>query len=580
LLGPFTITATAGAGGMISPSGAVPVACGASQAFTIVADEHYHVLDVLVDGTPVTPVPSSFTFSDVQANHTIAASFSIDIYTLTVTKIGSGTVTPDAPGLYTYGTVVTLTATAADGWHFVEWGGDTSGTVSPTTVTMTSNKSVTATFEANPAVAPVANLVATQVRSGNAPGSTTAIVLTWNATAPGTSVEVWRAGFGHYPEYDDAGGAIPTASSTYPPGGDWELTAVTAPADTDRVGIRDFYYYVAYAKDGYGTWSPGSNQTPGTLNYHLGDVTDGYTEGVGNNRVYTEDISLLGANYGATGASLVGYEYLDVGPTTDMSVFARPVTDGIVNFEDLVMFAMNYGVVSAPNRPALLAGGQDELSLQVTETVPGTLVAHLRLQGTGLIQALSAALSWDPAVVEPTGFAAGQMLTDQGGIALSAAPGSVDVAILGMHDPGLTGTGEIATITFNRKTAGSAGIGFASVIARNSLNAPVPVSTSGTTPVPGVMPTVTAFAAPSPNPFPARTTLSFSLAKSGAVELEIFSVDGRKVRTLVREVREPGQYHEVWNGRDDNGNATAAGVYYALLATAQGRFTRTVVVLR
>jgi hypothetical protein len=36
----------------------------------------------------------------------------------------------------------------------------------------------------------------------------------------------------------------------------------------------------------------------------------------------------------------------------------------------------------------------------------------------------------------------------------------------------------------------------------------------------------------------------------------------------------------VWDGRDDAGQTVAAGVYYALLQTPQGRFTRTVTYLR
>ena len=72
----YTITATAGTGGSITPSGAVTVNNGASQAFTITPSTGYHIADVLVDGVSVGAV-SSYTFSDVTAGHTIAASFAI-----------------------------------------------------------------------------------------------------------------------------------------------------------------------------------------------------------------------------------------------------------------------------------------------------------------------------------------------------------------------------------------------------------------------------------------------------------------------------------------------------------------------
>jgi uncharacterized repeat protein (TIGR02543 family) len=71
--------------------------------------------------------------------------------TLTVAKVGNGTVTLDpAGGTYDYGTVVTLTATPATGYTFTGWSGDLSGTTNPTTITMDANKTVTATFAALP----------------------------------------------------------------------------------------------------------------------------------------------------------------------------------------------------------------------------------------------------------------------------------------------------------------------------------------------------------------------------------------------------------------------------------------------
>jgi beta-glucanase (GH16 family) len=71
----FTISASAGAGGAISPSGAVAVAAGASQTFTLTPAAGQKIADVLVDGQSVGAV-TSYTFTAVQAAHAIAASFS------------------------------------------------------------------------------------------------------------------------------------------------------------------------------------------------------------------------------------------------------------------------------------------------------------------------------------------------------------------------------------------------------------------------------------------------------------------------------------------------------------------------
>ncbi len=72
----FTITASALAGGSISPEGAVLVNQGASRTFTITADGTNTISDVKVDGTSVGAV-SSYTFTNVVANHTIVAEFQL-----------------------------------------------------------------------------------------------------------------------------------------------------------------------------------------------------------------------------------------------------------------------------------------------------------------------------------------------------------------------------------------------------------------------------------------------------------------------------------------------------------------------
>lgn len=70
----FAITATAGANGSINPSGIVSVAKGANQSFTITPAAGYGVESVTVDGANQGAI-GSYTFSNVQANHSISATF-------------------------------------------------------------------------------------------------------------------------------------------------------------------------------------------------------------------------------------------------------------------------------------------------------------------------------------------------------------------------------------------------------------------------------------------------------------------------------------------------------------------------
>jgi hypothetical protein len=74
LQGPHTITASAGSGGSISPSGDVSVDDGDDQEFIITPNDGYAINDVQVDSVSVGRLPS-YTFTNVTDDHTIEASF-------------------------------------------------------------------------------------------------------------------------------------------------------------------------------------------------------------------------------------------------------------------------------------------------------------------------------------------------------------------------------------------------------------------------------------------------------------------------------------------------------------------------
>ena len=95
----------------------------------------------------------------INGNKSVTANFSANCYTLTrtVSPSGTGTVTPNPPkspscsanDQYTYGAVVSLTATANTGYTFVNWSGALSGPQTTKNLTIDGNKSVTANFSAN-----------------------------------------------------------------------------------------------------------------------------------------------------------------------------------------------------------------------------------------------------------------------------------------------------------------------------------------------------------------------------------------------------------------------------------------------
>ncbi len=92
--------------------------------------------------------PTSVTMN---SNKSVTANFTANTYTLStsVSPSGAGSVTKSpSKSSYSYNDSVQLTANASSGYTFSNWSGDASGSSNPTTITMNSNKSVTANFTA------------------------------------------------------------------------------------------------------------------------------------------------------------------------------------------------------------------------------------------------------------------------------------------------------------------------------------------------------------------------------------------------------------------------------------------------
>jgi len=68
-----------------------------------------------------------------------------------------------------------------------------------------------------------------------------------------------------------------------------------------------------------------------------------------------------------------------------------------------------------------------------------------------------------------------------------------------------------------------------------------------------------------PNPFNPSTTISFSLDMNAYVQLSIVNTRGQKVRTLVDGHKISGQHNVVWDGRDNDGNSVASGVFFSVM---------------
>jgi parallel beta-helix repeat protein len=144
----FTISASAGANGAISPSGGVTVNDGDNQSFTITPDAHYHVADVLVDGGSVGAV-TDYTFTTVGADHTISATFAIDTYTITPSAGANGALSPATVQTINYNGSQAFTITPNIHYHTVDVlvdGGPVGAVTDYTFSNVAANHTISASF--------------------------------------------------------------------------------------------------------------------------------------------------------------------------------------------------------------------------------------------------------------------------------------------------------------------------------------------------------------------------------------------------------------------------------------------------
>jgi len=148
--GSYAIGASAGTGGTISPSGTTTVVAGGSQTYTITANSGFSIASVTVDGVNKGAV-STYTFSNVQAPHTIAAAFTQNTtnYTITASAGTGGSISPTGAVSVASGSSKTFTITPNSGYAIssVTVDGVNQGGISSYTFSnVTANHTISAAF--------------------------------------------------------------------------------------------------------------------------------------------------------------------------------------------------------------------------------------------------------------------------------------------------------------------------------------------------------------------------------------------------------------------------------------------------
>ncbi len=399
------------------------------------------------------------------------------------------------------------------------------------------------------------------------------IHLTWtNAVSDFNHIVImrsdWYSGGHGYPVYDDAHAEGPYPSDTSSP---FDLIYSGAGNSHDDVydisgTTRDVYHYTAFTVDDAGNISvPVSSSRGRSTSYWLGDKTkDGH--------VYYQDLTYLSNTYWLEQGQNGFDAEFDIGPTDDHTSKGIPLTDRLIGFEDLVVFALNYGVVGPSAKIVTVLPNQD-----VTGPLAFSLVSsdnsssagddyriHLNLiNNPGTIKALHCVFTYDHSVLEFISVEKSPELNEAADVFCDGRDrkegADFSMALLGSERT-IGGSGAIATFLFRRIKQGNPTIDFTSIDLRDAENKMLPVIkfVGGRTPH---IPQSYELSQNYPNPFNPSTVILYDLEQAGHVTIIIYNIQGQAVRTLLDADRPAGSYRISWDGRNNNGEPVANGIY-------------------
>ncbi len=294
---------------------------------------------------------------------------------------------------------------------------------------------------------------------------------------------------------------------------------------------------------------------------------------------YFMDVS---ANSSGANAILPYRLKYDVGPTTTNYVDGLPEPDGKINFEDLVIFAISYGLYQGGAYPKGAAQSEPIRLLAEGAVAEGNrLTVPVRIDGAVAdLRAYSLTLRYDRRNLRYAGVRSGEAMRgvtlvkgkDEQGVL------TIDGAAFGPENS-IAQAGRIAYVEFERQGAGAAEVAVAGAKMRDSRNRAILVERQGA--APGAL----ALEQNYPNPFAARggtlaTTIPFSLAAEGEAEVAVYNVLGAKVAVLARGVMKAGRYEAQWNGRDGANRPVPAGLYLCRLTAGGASVQKTMMLVK
>ncbi len=292
----------------------------------------------------------------------------------------------------------------------------------------------------------------------------------------------------------------------------------------------------------------------------------------------------------------------DMGPVSDSAPGLVPSRDGELDVDDLLAFTANWswfndngyynpttlggapGIAFSPLGEPVQGGTSITLNSAMSQPLPGGQVkVDINASSPEMLTVAMVRVAYNPAELTLVSAEKGDMLARGGSSVLLNTierDGVVEVCMgrLNREAPGVTGEGTLATLTFQVVAPPETGFEYVYDV-RDWRNDILARGSSQLTEYTGVL-TSTVLFQNYPNPLNPRTSIVFALPNKQNVELAVYDLSGRLVKSLVHGPTEAGIHAIEWNGLTEAGEPAASGVYFYKLRAGDTEQSRKLVVTR
>ncbi|MBL0176718.1 MAG: T9SS type A sorting domain-containing protein [Ignavibacteria bacterium] len=258
--------------------------------------------------------------------------------------------------------------------------------------------------------------------------------------------------------------------------------------------------------------------------------------------------------------------------------FGIPETDNMVEFEDLMIVSLNYGMVG-PKAPAPVnATISKDFALNLQQKASGNeLAVTVQLENNGMsVKGASVTLSYNPEVLRVRDVTDGSLFGEPGVSSFFAHVEQnnsvrVDAAMLGTGRT-VEYSGDIATLRFEVIGAGDPGLVFGTARLRDGENKNIVARLKSTS---ADAPQGFALSQNFPNPFTPATTIAYQVAENTTVTIDVFNALGAKVATIANGPHDAGSYQAQLDA-----SGLPSGLYYYTMRAGSFTATRSMTIVK